>query len=103
MTNPIDGGSRTTNPLASDAMRGKQPGTASQAQRGGQSPEQPATAADQASMSDRLQAVRERIDNAPDVDMDKVAAIRQSIAEGNYPLDADRIANKFADLEGLLR
>ena len=102
MTNPIDGGSRTANPLASDAMRGKQSGTASQAQRGGQSPEQPA-ATDQASMSDRLQAVRERIDNAPDVDMDKVAAIRQSIAEGNYPLDADRIASKFADLEGLLR
>ncbi|MCC5810669.1 MAG: flagellar biosynthesis anti-sigma factor FlgM [Ectothiorhodospiraceae bacterium] len=102
MTNPIDGGSRTTTQLATDALRNKQPDAAARGQRGAQTGEQP-SAADQASLSERLQAVRERIDNAPDVDMDKVAAIRQSIAEGNYPLDADRIASKFADLEGLLR
>ncbi|RFA28567.1 flagellar biosynthesis anti-sigma factor FlgM [Alkalilimnicola ehrlichii] len=52
--------------------------------------------------SERLQMVRDRIDSTPEVDIERVEAIKQSIAEGRYPLDPERIADKFAELEGLL-
>lgn len=37
---------------------------------------------------------------APDMDMAKVEAIKQSIQSGDYPLDAEKIAEAFLKLEG---
>ena len=34
--------------------------------------------------------------------MERVEAIKQAIAEGRFPIDPERIAAKFAELEGLL-
>ncbi len=102
MTNPINGGNNlTVGKVLNEGLRGRQqaetpPRTGSAAPAG-------ETAADKARLSDRLQAILDTIDRSPDVDMDRVAAIRQSIAEGNYPLDADRIASKVAEFEKLLR
>lgn len=36
---------------------------------------------------------------APDMDMSKVEAIKQSIQSGDYPLDAEKIAEAFLKLE----
>lgn len=36
---------------------------------------------------------------APDMDMAKVEAIKQSIQSGDYPLDAEKIAEAFLKLE----
>jgi negative regulator of flagellin synthesis FlgM len=47
----------------------------------------------------RLQA---KINNAPDVDMDKVAEIRRAIAEGRFEINAERIAENMLNQENLL-
>lgn len=52
--------------------------------------------------SSRLQQVRERIDATPDIDLARVEEIKLALAEGRLPLDPQRIAEKFAKLEGLL-
>ncbi len=52
--------------------------------------------------SGRLQAVREAIANTPEVDRAKVESIKERIAAGEYPVDADRVASKFIELEQLL-
>lgn len=52
--------------------------------------------------SERLQAIRSAIEGTPAVDRDRVAAIRDQIARGEYPLNPDRIAQRFAEFEKLL-
>lgn len=43
-------------------------------------------------------AARMAAEGAP-VDMDRVAAIREAIASGKYPVDADRIAERMIALD----
>lgn len=45
------------------------------------------------------QAVRSTSDDAAGFDPAKVEAIRREIAEGRFPLDADKLARKFRELE----
>ena len=102
MTNPINGGSRPVNSSGTETARtAKNRGTD---QATGSRPEgTPANKpAESASTSERLQAVRQGIDQTPEVDQDRVDAIKQSIAEGRYVVNPDKIAQKFAELEGLL-
>lgn len=40
--------------------------------------------------------------NKAGFDTEKVERIKQAIADGNYPIDSDRIAKGFADIEKLL-
>lgn len=47
----------------------------------------------------RLQA---SISNMPDVDMERVAAIKQAIAEGKFEINAERIAENMLNQETLL-
>jgi negative regulator of flagellin synthesis FlgM len=100
MSNPIDNGSRV-NGGAYSAPRGK-------AAQAGKSSEQAvassgsAPAADSRVESERLQQVRERIDAAPEGDLGRVEEIKRALAEGRLPLDPERIADKFAQIEGLL-
>lgn len=58
--------------------------------------------ADASTESGRLQQIRERIDSTSDLDMKRVEEIKLAIAEGRLSLDPERIAQKFANLEGLL-
>ena len=46
-----------------------------------------------------IQAVRDTSDDAAGFDPAKVEAIRREIAEGRFPLDADKLARKFRELE----
>ena len=39
----------------------------------------------------------------PDFDRDKVEAIKQAIAQGQYPLDSRRIAESFVAIERMIR
>lgn len=59
-------------------------------------------AADASTESGRLQQIRERIDTTPDLDMKRVEEIKLALAEGRLSLNPERIAEKFANLEGLL-
>lgn len=101
MSNPIDNGPRISAGQVGSANRSQQTGkgvgsNVSSAARG-------VSGADAASESERLTLVRERIDSTPDMDMDRVEAIKQAIAEGRFPVDPKRIAAKFVELEGLLK
>ena len=49
-----------------------------------------------------LQSLQQQVREAPAVDSEKVEAIRAAIAEGNYPVDSEKLAQKMIDLEGQL-
>lgn len=102
MTNPINGGNQGVDRALAENLRSRQNNEIANQPGGGRSAEDAGGESARSSTSERLQAVSAAIEQAPDVDMERVEAIRQSIAEGNYPIDADRIASKFIELEGLL-
>ena len=52
--------------------------------------------------SDRLQAVSDALERTPEIDSKRVADIRERIARGEYPLNVERIAERFTALEKLL-
>ncbi len=49
-----------------------------------------------------LTEVTQKASNDPGFDPKKVEAIKAAIAEGNYPLDAKKIAESFSSLEKLI-
>lgn len=49
-----------------------------------------------------LEAMSAEIEKIPDMDMAKVDAIKQSIANGDYQPNAEVIAQKFTEIERLL-
>ena len=57
---------------------------------------------DISSSPDLLKSAQEALSQTPEVNMEKVEAIKEKIAAGEYPIDADRIASKMMDLERLL-
>lgn len=100
MTNPIDNGSRVGRGALPGTTESRTPEPRADAAAG--SRPDPGVGADRSQLSERLQAVREAIDSAPEVDTAKVEEIRARIAGGEYPLDADRIASRFIEFERLL-
>lgn len=109
MTNPIDSGSRPRGSGVNTDLHGKSTNKTS----AGQATEHTAVETNQSSatqtgstasstVSERLQAVQDRIDSTPDVNAQRVADIKKSIAEGRYPINAQRIASKFVELQKLL-
>ncbi len=99
MSNPIEGGPRPVGPATAQPGKGQKT-SAEDAPAG---PARGDTAgADEAATSERLQTVRDRIDGTPEVDHDRVEAIKERIANGDYPIDAEKIARKFAELEALI-
>lgn len=99
MTNPIDNGPRFNGSVVS-TTRAQGVSTAAPARK--EAVDTLDRGYDAGVESERLQLIKERIDSTPEVDVVRVEAIKQSIAEGKYPLDPQRIAEKFAQLEGLL-
>lgn len=98
MTNPIDNGSRVGSGVhATSRAKAAQSGNSSAPAAGAD-----VAAADTRTESARLSQVRERIDATPEVDLERVAEIKQALAEGRLTVDPQRIAAKFAELEGLL-
>lgn len=51
----------------------------------------------------RMQKLQQSLANIPEVNAEKIAHIKQEIANGNYPIDAERIAKNMIDLENLLK
>lgn len=49
------------------------------------------------SQANALQKVEARIQDLPDVDSERVAALRQQIENGEYQVNADNIAQKLID------
>ena len=51
------------------------------------------------SEASRIRELQSSLANVPDIDLEKVEAIKQEIANGNYPIDHERIASNLLDLE----
>lgn len=51
------------------------------------------------SEANKMRELQSSLANVPDIDMEKVEAIKQEIANGNYPIDHERIASNLIDLE----
>lgn len=65
----------------------------------------PQAAEDRVSFSEESLHVRElqqQLDQVPEVDADKVQAIKQAIARGDYPVDPKKIAANLMNLEKIL-
>ena len=104
MTDPINNGNRIPGaPGMTPGGAGKANG-ADRQEGAGQRSEAAATppASDQAAMSERLGAVRQQIDATPEVNRERVDELKERIANGEYPVDAERIANRMVELESLL-
>jgi negative regulator of flagellin synthesis FlgM len=48
-----------------------------------------------------LQSQQSKINNLPDVDMDKVEQIKNAIAAGEYKIDTQKLANNMASVDSL--
>lgn len=102
MTNPVDSGKPAMDRTLAESLRSRGKTTAAGQGQERPAPQQPEASAGNSGPSSRLQAVLDRISQTPEVDQARVDALRQSIAEGNYPIDADRIAERMVELERLL-
>ena len=49
-----------------------------------------------------IRELQSQLNNVSEIDMDKVEAIKQEIAKGNYPIDNERIAENLINLEKAL-
>lgn len=68
-------------------------------------PKAPASAKDNVVLSpeaQNLNRLQAKISDMPDVDMERVAAIKKAIAEGKFEINADRIAENMLNQEKLL-
>ncbi|RME35285.1 MAG: flagellar biosynthesis anti-sigma factor FlgM [Gammaproteobacteria bacterium] len=66
----------------------------------------PATRQDSVNLTptaSRLQAVRDRIEQTPEVDQQRVDTLRRAIADGTYQPDAQRVADKLVQFEALMQ
>ena len=52
--------------------------------------------------SGQVRSLQQQLDALPEVDVEKVEAIKREIARGNYPLDPERIAENLINLEKAL-
>lgn len=69
------------------------------------STQQQSRSEDKVSLTDtatKMQGLQQQVSDASAVDSEKVEAIRAAIAEGNYPVDSEKLAQKMIDLEGQL-
>jgi negative regulator of flagellin synthesis FlgM len=61
-----------------------------------------AGAADQVSLTNtatQLQAVQQTLSEVPEVNSDKVAALKAAIADGSYEVDANKLAQNLIEFE----
>lgn len=100
MANPIEGGNRPGANPAQEARENRQVQQPSERPQVDQGRDE--EAATGTSESQRLQSVRDAIDQTPEVDQGRVEEIRERIANGEYPLNAESIADRFMELENLL-
>ena len=102
MTSPINNINRSvTDALTNSASNARSKTSAEPPTGTGVQP----TADDTVSLSKESVHIRElqqQLDSISEIDSEKVNAIKQEIAKGNYPIDSDRIAENLISLEKAL-
>lgn len=100
MTSPINNINRSsTDALSSSTSKTRSKESAES------KPTTSAPTADTVSLSEETVHIRElqqKLDSISEVDSEKVEAIKQEIAKGNYPIDSNKIAANLIDLEKAL-
>ena len=97
MTSPINLNSKTTGPVSNNTGK-----TQNNAAASVKAESSTASSEDTVSLSQKSQQVsglQQQLKDSPAVDMAKVETIKQEIANGNYPLDAEKIAQNLINLE----
>lgn len=68
-------------------------------------PQRPSSATDEVQLSStalKMQQIAQTLAEQPEIDQTRVEAIRSSIEQGTYQIDARRVADKLLAHEGLL-
>jgi negative regulator of flagellin synthesis FlgM len=106
MTNSINGGPRNRSEiLGNQSNKAQETSTNRASDVAKDSASSAASSGDTVSITSEASKIRElqnSLSNVPDIDMAKVEAIKQEIANGNYPIDHERIASNLIDLEKTL-
>ncbi|HEY9202233.1 MAG TPA: flagellar biosynthesis anti-sigma factor FlgM [Gammaproteobacteria bacterium] len=99
MTNPINPMNRASaNALNNNTAAGSKANDADALAKSGSKP----ASEDTVSLSTRSQQVielQQHLDSSTGIDRARVDAIKQQIADGNYPLDAEKIAENMLKIE----
>jgi len=100
MTSPINHINKTTtSALNTNASKTRDKSSAEEVTK------TPASTEDTVSISEEtvhIRGLQSQLNNVSEIDMDKVESIKQEISRGNYPIDADRIAENLINLEKAL-
>lgn len=103
MTNPINGTGRNRGEILNEqSNRTARTDKTSAVQGDNPKPADTASNAETVSITSEASRIRElqnSLADVPDIDMEKVEAIKKEIANGNYPIDHERIASNLIDLE----
>lgn len=100
---PIDHINRSTTDALTNNSKARSKPAGEQAASNSTAAARPAE--DRVSLSEESLHVRElqqQLDQVPEVDAEKVNAIKQAIARGDYPIDAKKIAANVMNLEKIL-
>ena len=100
MTNPINNINRPTTDALSSSSNKTKDKTSTETR-----PETRPVSEDTVSLSaesTQVRSLQQQLESVPEVDVEKVEAIKREIARGNYPLDPERIAENLISLEKAL-
>ena len=104
MTNSINGTSRNQNDIQSgQSKKTNDTNNVSESSESNQAAS--SNTADTVNITSEAHRIRElqsSLVNIPDIDLAKVESIKKEIANGNYPIDHERIASNLLDLEKTL-
>lgn len=104
MTNSINGTPRNRSEILNE-QSSKTARTEKTATQNDNAQTQATSTADTVSITSEASRIRDlqnSLADVPDINMEKVEAIKKEIANGNYPIDVERIANNLIDLEKTL-
>ena len=104
MNNSISGSSRNRSDILSEqsSKSAKTNTTASSTENKAETSKSSADTVSITSEANKIRELQSSLANAPDIDLAKVESIKNEIANGNYPIDPERIASNLIDLEKAL-
>ncbi|MDH5517331.1 MAG: flagellar biosynthesis anti-sigma factor FlgM [Gammaproteobacteria bacterium] len=104
MTNSISGSSRNRGDILSDqsSKTSKTENTSASGVKNIASSKSNADTVNITSEASKIRELQSSLANTPDIDLAKVESIKNEIANGNYPIDHERIASNLIDLEKAL-